>query len=218
MRIMETMRNMWTKYWPYLLTVLLWVVVAVALFSCIGCNRSLKKENEMLREELARQQQYVPLERDTIRDTVEVVTQKVVEVEKVKEVLTKEDKELLKDLGTKVSAIESFQKIGMMTRAEVALSHDTIVAEKTDDAQPREREPPVDSVLTFKDAWLDLTYNKTLSLLSIQLRDSLAIAVEKEYKKRFLWWRWGTKGYQVKAVSFNPYTTIRYNTYVKRKR
>jgi hypothetical protein len=46
----------------------------------------------------------------------------------------------------------------------------------------------------------------------------LAIAVEKEYKRRFLWWKWGTKGYRVKAVSFCPYTTIRYNTYIKKKR
>ena len=215
---MEKMRNMWMKYWPYLVTVLLWVVTAVSVHSCIGCERALEKENEQLREELARQQQYVPLKRDTIRDTVEVVTQKIVEVEKMKEVLTREDKELLKDLGTKVSAIESFQKIGMITRAEVTLSHDTIVAEKTDDAQPREREPPVDSVLTYKDAWLDLKFNPGNSFLLIQICDSLAISVEREYKKKFLWWRWGTKGYQVKAVSFNPYTTIRYNTYVKRKR
>lgn len=222
---MGKMRNIWTKYWPYLVTVLLWAVIAVALFSCIGCNRSLKKENEQLREELARQQQYVPLKRDTIRDTVEVVTQKVVEVEKVKEVLTKEDKELLKDLGTKVSAIESFQKIGMMTQAEVKLSSDAVAANTTEavaandtDAQPKEREPPVDSVLVFKDAWLDLKYNTINNNLLIQLRDSLAISVEKEYKRKFLWWRWGTKGYQVKAVSFNPYSTIRYNTYVKRKR
>ena len=70
---------------------------------CIGCtNRELKKEIELLREQLAKQQQYVPLQRDTIRDSVEVITQKVVEVQKVKEALTKEDKELLNDINMKV--------------------------------------------------------------------------------------------------------------------
>ena len=71
--------------------------MALLIFLC-GCDRKLKKENEMLREELVRQQQYVPLHRDTIRDSVEVITQKIVEVEHVKEVLTEEDKELLKRL------------------------------------------------------------------------------------------------------------------------
>lgn len=209
------MKNIWKKYWPYIVMLGLWVLVAVLVCSC---DRSLKKENEKLRQELAHAQQYTPLQRDTIRDTVEMITQKIVEVERVKEALTKEDKQLLKDMDAKIQAIESFQKIGMMTQAEVALSHDTIVAEKTDDAQPKEREPPVDSLLTFRDAWLDLKYNPVNSFLLIQLRDSLAIAVEKEYKRRFLWWKWGTKGYKVKAVSFCPYTTIRYNTYVRKRR
>ena len=212
---MRTMKNIWKKYWPYIVMLGLWVLVAVLACSC---DRSLKKENEKLRQELAHAQQYTPLQRDTIRDTVEMITQKIVEVERVKEALTKEDRQLLKDMDAKIQAIESFQKIGMMTQAEVALSHDTIVAEKTDDAQPKEREPPVDSLLTFRDAWLDLKYNPVNSFLLIQLRDSLAIAVEKEYKRRFLWWKWGTKGYKVKAVSFCPYTTIRYNTYVRKRR
>lgn len=206
------------RYWPYFAVFLFWGLIAFLLFSFVGCNRTLKKENEMLRQELAHAQQYVPLKRDTIRDTVEVVTQKVVEVEKVKEVLTKEDKELLKDLGTKISALESYQKIGLMTQTEVALSSPTLSQEGAVMKSDSKSEDNKDSVLTYKDAWLDLKYNTMLSLLSIQLHDSLAIAVEKEYKKKFLWWRWGTKGYQVKVVSFNPYTTVNYNSYVKRKR
>ena len=203
------MKEFCKKYWPYGVTILFWIICIIAACSC---SRSLKKENERLREELAKAQQYVPLKRDTIRDTVQMITQQVVEIEKVKEVLTKEDKELLKDMNAKINAIESFQKIGMETVANVVLSRDT-----ADDAE-NERLPPKDSVLTYKDAWLDLKYNTLNQNLLILLHDSLAISVEREYKKRFLWWKWGTKGYQVKAVSFNPYSTIRYNTYVKRKR
>lgn len=190
--------------WPYLLGIGFWVLAALVFFdSCEG--RKLKKENEQLREQLARQQQYVPLQRDTIRDTVEVVTQQVIEVERVKNVLTTEDRELLKDIDVRVSAIESYQKLSTKTEAEVKL------------AQPDSKSEGRDSLLTYKDAWLDLTYHTNDSVLLIELQDSLAIAVEKEYKRRFLWWRWGTKGYKVKAVSFNPYTSIRYNTYVKAK-
>lgn len=182
--------------------------VALLIFLC-GCDRKLKKENEMLREELARQQQYVPLHRDTIRDSIEVITQKVIEVEKIKEVISDEDKALIKDLGSRVKDLESYQKLGTQTEVGVTLS-----ASKDSSDSKSER----DSILRYSDAWLNLKYNLEDSFLLIQMRDSLAIAVEKEYKRKFLWWKWGVKGYQVKAVSFCPYTTIRYNTFVKRKR
>ena len=206
------MKNIWRKYWPYLVVLALWVLAAVLICSC---DRRLKKENEKLRQELAHAQQYVPLQRDTIRDTVQMIVQPIVELEKVKEGLSKEDQQLLKDMNAKIQAIESFQKIGTETVAEVTLSRDTIA--RNGDGAENERLPP-DSLLTFHDAWLNLKYNTLNQNLLILLHDSLAIAVEKEYKRRFLWWKWGTKGYRVKAVSFCPYTTIRYNTYIKKKR
>ena len=45
--------------------------------------------------------------------------------------------------------------------------------------------------------------------------DSVLTLVYREYKHKFLWWRWGTKGYKVKVVNFNPHATIRYNQYIK---
>ncbi|MBQ4033724.1 MAG: hypothetical protein II620_07150 [Paludibacteraceae bacterium] len=171
------------------------------VFGFSSCNRELKKEIEMLREELARQQQYVPLKKDTIHDSVEVVTQQIVEVEKIKEVLTKEDKQLIKDLSLKVSELESYQKIGTITK-------DSITLEKKDSTK--------DTPLYYKDAWAEFEYQD--KKLRYAIRDSLAIAVKQEYKHRFLWWKWGVKGYEVKAINFNPHTTIKYNTYIKRKK
>ena len=190
-------------FWPYIVAVALWAVAACAVAEC---DYKLKKENEQLREELAKAQQYTPLQRDTIRDTVEVVTQKVVEVEKIKNVLTKEDRQLLKDLDIKVSALESYQTMGTVTEAEVPLTPEP--DSKSEDGK--------DSVLAYHDAWLDLRFNS--GILAIVLQDSLTIAVEKEYKKKFLWWKWGTKGYRVKVVNFCPYSTVRYNTFVKRRK
>ena len=186
MRVVKT-------WWPWLVCVALWVV-AICLFSC---DRGLKKEIEQLRQELARQQQYVPLQRGTIRDTVEIITQKVVEVEKIKEVLTKEDKLLLKDLSMKASDVESYQKMSNVI-------HDTVTLVQRD------------SLMEYHDTWTDFTYKE--GLLSYRMRDSLAIAVKRQHKHKFLWWKWGTKGYEVKAVNFNPHASIRYNTFVKRKR
>lgn len=175
------------------------ILFAILLLGMLlGCDRGLKKEIEQLREELARQQQYAPLERDTIRDSVKIITQKVVEVEKIKEVLTKEDRALLKDIGMKVDELESLQKTGTETKDTVYLQADS-----------------TSNNLSYHDAWADFEYND--KILRYAVRDSLAIAVRKEYKHRLLWFRWGVKGYEVKVANFNPHSTIRYNTFVKRR-
>ena len=179
---------------------LLFILVAVLFTSC---DRELRKEIAELRNELAKQQQYVPLHRDTIRDSVETITQKIIEVEKIKEVFTDEDRKLLKDAGIAVKELVSLQKTGMETRDTVSLS-----------PVPS----PVgmgDSVLYYKDAWAEFEFHN--KKLKYSVKDSLAVAVRKEFKHRFLWWKWGVKGYEVKVMNFNPHSTIRYNTFVKRR-
>ena len=177
------------------------IVAAVGVLLLFGCNGRLKKENELLRRELALAQKYVPLQRDTIRDTVEVVTQKVVEVEKVKSALTKEERELLKDLGLKVRELESLQQTGIVTKDTVWL-----VGKDSTDGSP----------LVYHDAWTDIEYMDKRMVYA--MRDSLAIALRKEYKHRFLFFRWGTKGYEVKVANFNPHSSVKYNTFVKKRR
>ena len=184
-----------------LYTALFAVVTLLVTAFLSSCDRQLRKENERLREELAKQQQYVPLQRDTIRDSIKVITQKVREVEKIKEVLSKEDRQLIKDLGMKVKELESLQKTGMETR-------DTVILVEKDSTE--------NSPLVYHDAWTDIEYlNRKLTYA---MRDSLAIALKREYKHRFLFLRWGTKGYDVKVVNFNPHSSVRYNTFVKNGR
>ena len=177
------------------------IVAAVGVLLLFGCNGRIKKENELLRRELALAQKYVPLQRDTIRDTVEVVTQKVAEVEKVKSALTKEERELLKELGLKVRELESLQQTGIVTKDTVWL-----VRKDSTDGSP----------LVYHDAWTDIEYRDKRMVYA--MRDSLAIALRKEYKHRFLFFRWGTKGYEVKVANFNPHSSVRYNTFVKKRR
>lgn len=184
-----------------LYTALFAVVTLLVTAFLSSCDRQLRKENERLREELAKQQQYVPLQRDTIRDSVKVITQKVREVEKIKEVLSKEDRQLIKDLGMKVKELESLQKTGMETR-------DTVILVEKDSTE--------NSPLVYHDAWTDIEYLDRK--LTYAMRDSLAIALKREYKHRFLFLRWGTKGYDVKVVNFNPHSSVRYNTFVKKDR
>ena len=181
-----------------------YIVFLVVLILLTSCDRALRKEIEQLREDLAKQQQYVPLHRDTIRDSIEVVTQKIVEVQKIKEVLSKEDKQLIKDIGVKISDLESFQKIGMETRDTVYLQ----VKDSTDN----------DSILRYKDAWIDIEYEPKTKKATITSWDSLSIACDGIVKKKFLWFRWGVKGYNMHAVNHNPHSQIKYNTFVKKAR
>ena len=189
------------KYIDVLISVVTFLVFISVVILLTSCDRALRKEIESLREELAKQQQYVPLDRDTIRDSVEVITQKVREVEKIKEVLSKEDRQLIKDLGMKVKELESLQKTGMETR-------DTVILVEKDSTE--------NSPLVYHDAWTDIEYLDRK--LTYAMRDSLAIALKREYKHRFLFIKWGTKGYDVKVANFNPHSSIRYNTFVKKGR
>lgn len=201
------------KYIDGLLAFVAFLVFIAVVMLLTSCDRALRKEIESLREDLAKQQQYVPLQRDTIRDSVEVITQKVREVEKIKEVLSKEDKQLIKDLGMKVKELEALQKTGIETRDTVYLT--AALPQPTEqDSVPTEQ----DSLLVYRDAWTEIEYDQRQRKMAYKVKDSLDIALKREYKHRFLFFKWGTKGYDVKTVNFNPHATIKYNTYVKKKR
>ena len=190
-------------------------------FAIVGWlkNREMKKEQQELRNKIAVLAGQDMLIRDTIRDTVEVVTQRVTTVEKIKEVLSKEDKALIKDLGMKVSELQSFQKMGTESRDTVYLTaaepqsagNATI---EQGDSLPDGNAEGTDSVLRYRDAWLDFTYWPKSRKLVWESRDTFDIAVQREYKHRFLWWKWGTKGYWTKLVSHNKRTKITYNRFV----
>ena len=162
-----------------------------------------RKEIKELKYELAHAQQYVPLERDTVilhaRETVEVATSAVITAEL--SALRRQhiiDEQLIRDLGLKLKQLDAVQ---------------TTVTETKDTA--RAESVSSDRVFSYEDDWSRLQFRLSDSTFYYNIRDSLATVVYHEFKHRFLWWRWGVKGYKVKVVNFNPHSTIRYNTYVK---
>lgn len=72
-----------------------------------------------------------------------------------------------------------------------------------------------DSVFSYQDKWLSLHIDIPARLCQYSSRDSLTTIVSRTYKHKFLWWRWGTKGYQVQIVNFNPHSRINYSRYVE---
>jgi hypothetical protein len=184
-------------------TVLLYAALAAAVLLCLlqtSRVTELKSKNNRLSVELAHAQ--IPLQRDTIRDTIEVVTQTVVEVvpKKLKEALA-EQAQTIKDLRLKVRQLESAQT----TAIEIS---DSVPAQYS----------KADNKYHYSDQWADIELSLKDSIFYYNIRDSLATYVYRDYKHRFLWWRWGLKGYHVKIANFNPNASVKYNKYIKAER
>lgn len=180
-------------------------VAFVVLTTCFYLHNrsvvvSLKDRCNRLSVELANAQ--LPMHRDTTRDSVEVVTQTVVEVvpKKMKEALAA-DEQLIKELRLKVKQLEALQ---------------TTVIETSDSVPAYHKQG--DSTFYYHDQWAELSLSLKDTTFYYNIRDSLTTMVYREYKHHFLWWKWGTKGYRIKIVNFNPHAHVTYNKYVKAER
>jgi hypothetical protein len=187
-------------------TILYVIIVLAIVILARGANYALRKQYEKeisdLKYQLAHAQQFVPMEKDTVYlpgDTVEVSTSPVIMAEL--KTLRKQhiiDERMIKDLGLKLKQLDAVQ-------TTVTETKDTARAEYSHNIK----------VFSYDDRWSHLEFSLSDSTFYYNIRDSLATVVYHEYKHRFLWWRWGVKGYKVKVVNFNPHSTIRYNQYVK---
>jgi hypothetical protein len=132
-----------------------------------------------------------------IRDSIPVYRERIVEVDRTDYKRQLADRELIDALELKLSQVESENRTLLATR-------DTVVLDSLND-----------SILTYRDKWLSFVYATKTRVLGCEVRDSLTTYVTREYKHRFLWWRWGTKGYNVYTVSHNPNCRVEYNKYIK---
>lgn len=175
-----------------LLMVLLTIFASFLIF-----ESRQKKANEALKMQLHQLQlKYSPMQRDTIRDSVKLVTQQVMVMDRGEYKLLAADRKLLKDLQMKISQVVSDQRVSMVTS-------DTVKTNR------------LNSVFSYNDAWLSLRLDTADSILTYRARDSLQCIVARQFKHKFLWWKWGTKGYNVKVLNFNPHSTILYNSYIQ---
>lgn len=108
--------------------------------------------------------------------------------------LSKESTALIKDAGDRVKDVESMSNSSTSTRDTILLG-DTVK-------------------LTFHYSDQFATIDIRDSVMWYNIRDSLTTIVTTDYKHRFLWWRWGKKGYRVKIISHNPNTKITYCDYI----
>lgn len=184
------------KLLPWLLTVAI-AVVSLILAKLDDYHR--KQEVEELKAQLAHAQIAPMVEYDTIRDTIPVATSVVIPVERSTYKTELADRQLIKDLRLKLGQIEAQQLSGTAI-------HDTV-----------RLKAKVNSRYEYADRWAHFTLSMKPpdTTLVYTVSDSVLTLVYREYKHKFLWWRWETKGYKVKVVNFNPNATIRYNQYIK---
>ena len=172
------------------------VILVIIACVCISDHRRQRAEQE-LREQLnGLKLQYAPVKRDTIRDSVTVITQQVLQMAAEEYKLQAYDRQLLHDLDIRLGQVMADQRTSLS-------SADTAKTDRSD------------SVYTYNDRWLSFRLNTADSILTYKARDSLQTIVYRQYKHRFLWWRWGTKGYDVKVINFNPHSNIFYNSYIQ---
>ena len=178
--------------------ILSFLMVLLTIFaSFIFFESRQKKANEALKMQLHQLQlKYSPMQRDTIRDSVKLVTQQVMVMDRGEYKLLAADRKLLEELNLKLRQVVSYQRVSMVTS-------DTVKTKR------------VNSVYSYSDAWLSLRLDTADSILTYRTRDSLQCIVARQFKHKFLWWKWGTKGYNVKVLNFNPHSTILYNSYIQ---
>ena len=181
-----------------LAVILSFLMVLLTIFASFLIFESRqKKANEALKMQLHQLQlKYSPMQRDTIRDSVKLVTQQVMVMDRGEYKLLAADRKLLEELNLKLRQVVSDQRVSMVTS-------DTVKTKR------------LNSVYSYSDAWLSLHLDTADSILTYRARDSLQCIVARQFKHKFLWWKWGTKGYNVKVLNFNPHSTLLYNSYIQ---
>lgn len=178
---------------------LMGVLLVATITACVYTFRQRQEQTnlELIEQQLHQLQlQYAPAERDTIRDSLKVLTQQVIQMPQAEYKLFAADRQLLQDLKLRLSQVSADHRVSMV-------SSDTVKADRQS------------SVFTFCDDWLSLRLDTADSMLTYRARDSLQTIIARRYKHKFLWWRWGTRGYDVKVVNFNPHSTLTYNSYIQ---
>ena len=114
-----------------------------------------------------------------------------------KEVKSAVDKTIASEIGMPRSSVESKMGLTIATTDTVKLTQKT------------------ESIYIYKDRWLDAKVNLYDSTMTYKARDSLSQYIERIYKHKFLFWKWGTKGYRVHIINHNPNSKIEYADYIR---
>lgn len=176
------------------------IVIAVLISVIISLSTLLKKERiESNRQSGNVEALFSELKTYKVRDSLNAVESKQLRltIEELNE-YREADAKLIKELKLKPAQIE------YITHTKVVTKDSVVFVLK-------------DSCFNYVDKWAE--FNGCIRSDTIDFNyktsDSLSTVVNREYKHRFLWFRWGTKGYRMKIVNHNPRSRITYNEFIK---
>lgn len=138
-----------------------------------------------------------PIENHLVADSLHYGSFHVTLTANKREVKNSVEKFIAKGIGFERSSVESKMNLSVSTEDTVKMK------------------PHRDSVLNYQDKWLTAKVNLYDSTMIYRARDSLTQYIERIFKHRFLWWKWGTKGYRVHIVNHNPHSKIDYADYIR---
>lgn len=168
-----------------------------ALNICDNKDRQIAHLNAQLDKSLAAPSPIIIT--DTIRDTVTVATAAAASVSRHDYKTDVADLALLDDIDITPSAVTS----------------QLATAQTVSDSVLLRPHKPDSTVFSYSDHWATFRLSLRDTTLRYAVRDSIVTIVSRDFRHRFLWWRWGVKGYRVKLVNFNPHASVRYLQYVK---
>lgn len=125
----------------------------------------------------------------------------------------KEDSELIKRLEVKNRQLEAISKqvVSVETKFEAPVK-DTVIV--------RDSIPVMAQNIRFKDQFVDIEATILENRLhgSIKLKTTLKQVLYHEYKRKFLFFRWGRGKVRQVIVCDNPYIEVEYQEYIEIKR
>ena len=182
----------------------LFAIIAVLILAV----SSLIKRNQTIQSECSRQSGNIAtlmgdIKRYKVRDSLNALSVSALNltVNELKE-FRANDARLIKELEIENKHLEALMKAGIH-------SSETIYADRW---HPLPDRP---DCLEVNSKWSHVIACFKDSTVYYNIRDSLAAVVHRIPKRKFLWWSWGTKGYKLELVNFNPNTKIDYNEFIK---
>ena len=111
--------------------------------------------------------------------------------------LREADFKLIKELKLRPKDVETITKVKFITR-------DSIVFQLKD------------SCINYESEWTKVS-GCIGDTLSIETSDSIAFIAHKEYKHKFLFFRWGLERAKVKIINFNPRSSVKSSEWIDLK-
>ena len=172
--------------------IIIYIIFGLIFFSSIGAlyYNYIKYKNETIRLTNNQTTLMASLKTYKFRDSLNVVengklTLNINELEANRE----KDLALIKELKLRPKDVETITKVKVVTR-------DSIIFQLKD------------SCINYESEWTKVS-GCIGDTLSIETSDSIAFIAHKEYKHKFLFFRWGLERAKVKIINFNPRSSVK---------